>query len=85
VIVKISTSPSGVRRCYIPITNCRICGDEKCENIEPGIFTTIFEFHVLTKNEKTNFVIGAMDEYVMVGTMLQAAAKTHKYVCDYCC
>jgi hypothetical protein len=62
-----------------------IYGDEECEDTEPGIFTPIFKFHMLTKNEKTNFVIGAKYEYVMVGTMLQAAAKTHKYVCDYCC
>ena len=32
---------------------------------------------MLTKNKKTNFVIGAL--YVLVGTMLQAAAKIQKY------
>jgi len=76
-IVKVSTSPSG-GGVDIPITNCRIYGDDECEeDTEPGIFSTIFEFHMLTKNEKTNFVIGEL--YVLVGNMLQAAAKTQKY------
>ena len=68
----------------IPITNCRIYGDDECEqDTEAGIFNTIFQCHMLIKNEKTNFVIGAL--YALVGNMLQAAAKTQKYFCKYCC
>jgi hypothetical protein len=70
-IVNVSNSPSGGGG-EIPITNCRIYGDDECADTEPGIFKTIFEFHMLTKNEITNLVIGAM--YVLVGNMMQDAA-----------
>jgi hypothetical protein len=85
-IVKVSTSPSGrgggeaVRFrsrivAFMVKTNVRTLGQE--------FFNTIFGFHMLTKNEKTNFVLVTL--YVLVETMLQAAVKTQKYFCKYCC
>lgn len=78
VTVKVSPSASEGRGVRFRSRIGSIYGDEECEVTKPVIFSRIFELSMLTKNEKTNFVIGA--PFVLGGTMWQAAAKTQKHV-----